>query len=108
VNREAMQENLRKAGDWVLAEPLYILLALRGRDANAYDRVRELVRAAERNKRSLAQELKATPELQTFLESLSGAQRRLLENPADYIGDSVRRTHVVCELWEARLASVTV
>jgi len=106
INRDKMRDNLNEAGAAILAEPLYILLALHKKDPDAYDRVRELVRSSERNRRSLADEVRATPDLQEFLRGLPDEERGVLENPSDYIGDSAGRTHVVCDEWELRLGSL--
>lgn len=102
IDREAMRRNLDLAGQSVLAEPLYILLALEG-EPNAYDRVRELVRASERNQRSVADEIRATPELQAFLKGLPEERRGILEDPSGYVGIAADRTHQICGHWELQL-----
>jgi len=100
VNREAMARNLEAAAESVMAEPLYILLALHEKDPEAYDRVRELVRASERSGRSLAAEVRATPELQPMLRRIPDDKRAMLEDPSGYIGLAVERTHHICGQWE--------
>jgi adenylosuccinate lyase len=106
VDRERMAENLRAAGASVLAEPLYVLLALQKRDPGAYDRVRELVRASEQHGRTLAEEVRATPAMMDFLRQLSEEQRSVIENPAGYIGGCEPRTRQICDFWEGRLPAL--
>ena len=106
VHREQMERNLGEAGQSVLAEPLYVLLALRKKDPDAYDRVRELVRASESNRRSLAEEVRATPDLVGFLRDLPDDQRGVIENPADYIGACEGRTQQICDFWEQTLPTL--
>jgi adenylosuccinate lyase len=106
IDRERMARNLREAGQAVLAEPLYVLLALRRKDPDAYDRVRELVRASEKHGRSLAEEMRATPDLAEFLRSLPERERRTIEDPSDYVGACEARTRRICDLWEQRLSAL--
>jgi adenylosuccinate lyase len=103
VNLDAMTRNLEHAAESVMAEPLYILLALYGKEADAYDKVRELVRASERNNRSLAAEVRATEELQPLLRRVPDDKRAMLDDPSGYIGYAVDRTHQICGHWELQL-----
>lgn len=103
VDRESMKRNLERAAGSVMAEPLYILLALYDRDADAYDRVRELVRASERSGRSLAAEVRATPALAPMLEKIPADKRAMLDDPSGYVGLAVERTHQICAHWESQL-----
>jgi adenylosuccinate lyase len=103
VNHEAMAMNLRNAAESVMAEPLYILLALYDKDPDAYDRVRELVRASERSGRSLAAEVRATPELQPMLKRIPDDKRAMLDEPSGYVGFAIERTEQICEHWELQI-----
>lgn len=103
INHDAMKRNLERAAESVMAEPLYILLALHDKDPNAYDRVRELVRASERSDRSLAAEVRATEELQPMLRRIPDDKRAMLDNPSGYIGLASDRTHQICAHWELQI-----
>lgn len=104
VNHDRMAANLENAAPSVMAKPLYILLATQERDTEAYDRVRELVRASEKNGRTLAEEVRETPELADFLRNLRDEQRAMLDDPGgSYIGLAVDRTHQICAHWELQL-----
>jgi len=103
IRRERMRDNLDAAGSWVLAEPLYILLATHRRDPDAYDKVRELVRLSEKHDRELSAEVQESADLQSFLKSLPDDKRGVILDPSGYIGASVERTEAVCNYWEVRL-----
>jgi adenylosuccinate lyase len=57
VNREKMDENLKKTGDMVLAEPAYILLALGG-EKDAHEIIRKLTLQCEKNRSRFIELLK--------------------------------------------------
>lgn len=106
VDRDAMRRNLERAAVSVVAEPLYILLALHDRDADAYDRVRELVRASERNGRSLAAEVGESAELREVLERIPDDKRAMLDDPTGYTGFAAQRTQQICAHWELEIQTL--
>lgn len=100
VNEKHMAANLHSASSYSLAEPLYILLATYGKDPDAYDRIRELVRQSERNNRTLEEEVKEDSELQKFLKTLPDDKRGVIMEPSNYIGAAAERALAICDYWE--------
>lgn len=102
VNMEAMRKNLEMNKEHIVAEPLYILLALFGYP-KAYEDVRSLAREArERGKRiiDLAREDEAIgPRLRT----LKPEHIEILEDPSKYIGQAYERTVAVCDRREGEV-----
>jgi adenylosuccinate lyase len=95
VDEAAMSRNLAASQDQIIAEPLYILLALAGH-AEAYDRVRRLAREARERGRRLLDLVNEDAALAPLLRQLAEEQRRLLEDPALYTGQARARTLAVC------------
>ncbi len=100
-----MKEVLDGGKDPITAEPLYICLALAGHP-DAHEAARVLARNARQQKKPLADVVRDTASIQPYLEKLTPAQRQVLDDPANYLGASVARTHAVCDLWEARLGTL--
>jgi adenylosuccinate lyase len=67
VMKERMIENLNAAGDMVLAEPVYILLALAG-DTDAHETMRRITLEAEEQKRPLVEILRADKKMWEKIE----------------------------------------
>jgi hypothetical protein len=84
--------------DHVVAEPLYIMLALKGYQ-NAYDTVMSLSRESRRTQTKLTELAWQHSELRPYLERLSDEHKRILDDPVLYTGDAVRRTLATCDFW---------
>jgi adenylosuccinate lyase len=100
VDPERMAENVEAGKQHVVAEPLYIVLALQG-FPDAYDTVMELSREARRSGARLVELANRDPRVAPYLRKLPEAHRRILDDPARYTGDAQRRTTVTCDYWEA-------
>jgi adenylosuccinate lyase len=98
VNRQAMSRNLDASKEQIIAEPLYILLALQG-CPSAYERVRKLARAAREQNKSIMELARQDPELRAYISKMRPEQRQVLDDPAKYIGQSSLRTIAVCAYW---------
>jgi adenylosuccinate lyase len=98
VNHEAMRDNLSSNKEQIIAEPLYILLALQG-CPNAYERVRKLAREARERNKAIMELARDNPDLRGYLVKLLPEQQVVLEDPAKYIGQSSSRTRAVCQHW---------
>lgn len=75
VDKEAMQEHLRRAGSSLLAEPLYILLALSG-ESDGHETIRRLTVEARESGRTLATLILEEEQLRDRL----AAQLRVVSN----------------------------
>ncbi|MDI3280949.1 MAG: lyase family protein [Bacillota bacterium] len=103
VDRAAMQANFAAAREMIIAEPLYLLLAFYGHP-DAHEAVRRLTLEAERTGRTLRQLLPHQSELAPYLSRLTPEQRRILDDPASYLGLAVQRTEEICARWEQLLS----
>lgn len=101
VDRERVRENLEMSKGFIVAEPLYILLALEGYP-DAYDRTKKLVAEARRSGRPLPEIVWEDEEIRPFLEGLPEEKKEVLRDPSLYTGDATRRTLETCEYWEGR------
>jgi adenylosuccinate lyase len=98
VNRQAMSRNLDANKEQIIAEPLYILLALQG-CPNAYEQVRKLAREAREQDKAIMELARQDPELRGYISRMRSEQRQVLDNPAKYTGQSSLRTIAVCAHW---------
>jgi adenylosuccinate lyase len=99
VNSRAMSRNLNANKEQIIAEPLYVLLALQG-SPNAYERVRELARTAREQGKSIMELAREDQQLRAYIARMAAEQQEVLDNPAKYTGQSSQRTVAVCAHWE--------
>jgi adenylosuccinate lyase len=105
VREPAMRRNLEATRGETMAEPLYILLSVKGHpDGHAC--ARRLVTRARETGQPLAEVIRQDEEASAYLRDLPEAQRRLLESPERYVGVAGARTEVTCEQWEVRCETV--
>jgi adenylosuccinate lyase len=100
-----MKELLDEGKDPITAEPLYICLALAGHP-DAHEAARVLARDARIQKRTLADVIKGSKEIQPYLAKMTPEQRTILADPAQYLGASIQQTRSICDLWERKLSTV--
>ena len=100
TNPDRMRANFEMTRHKVVAEPLYILLALYGYP-DAYDRVMALSREAQKRNAPLMNLAKANEQISTYLDKMSFEHRAILEDTSLYVGDAVNRTIETCDYWEA-------
>ena len=105
-NIAALTANFVDAGQWIIAEPLYIGLALSG-DPDPYESVHELSIRAREHEVTLLQLLREDTRGQELLNRLDEQYRDIVLSPEKYLGDAPRRTDIVCEAWESRLKAGT-
>jgi adenylosuccinate lyase len=98
VNRQAMARNLSANKEQIIAEPLYVLLALQG-CPNAYEQVRKLAREARERGEPMMELARQDPELLAYISKLRTEQQQILDNPAEYTGQSSSRALAVGEHW---------
>ena len=97
-----MREVLEAGKDPVTAEPLYVLLAMHGHP-DAHEAARVLARDARQQGRPLAELLRQSEETAPFLAKMSPEQRKILDNPALYLGAAAQTTERICSDWERRV-----
>lgn len=105
IDKEKMKQNLELSKDSIVAEPLYILLALKG-FPDAYDYTRQLVERAYRTNTSLNVIIEKDERIKPYLAKLTPEQKTILQDPQQYLGDAPQRTEVACRLWELEIQRV--
>ncbi len=105
VDHGRMEQNFQSTQGYVIAEPLYILLAACGHP-DAHEAVRKLTLKSEQNEGSLYDLAKADPELRPYVERFTPEQARVLQDPREYVGIAASKARKVCDRWEARMASI--
>jgi adenylosuccinate lyase len=104
VNPERMAANLAYSKGIVVAEPLYIMLALRG-VGHAHEVSRTISVEARRSGRSVLAIAAEHPEAGPALATLSESERRVLDQPEQhYTGLAALKVDQICDRWERALA----
>jgi len=102
IDREQMKKNFELNSQFIIAEPLYILLASMGHP-DAHEEVRRLTLEAQESESDLLTLMKRKDNLRKYLEGLSDEQEQILKNPEKYTGIASKKTEQVCELWQKKL-----
>ncbi len=102
INPEALEANLEESSGEIVAEPLYIALALDGHP-DPYEATRSMVAKARERGVGLLSFLKTDDEGQRTLKRLAPAHRQTVLDPRLYVGDAQARTRTVCDDWDLRL-----
>lgn len=102
VDKKNMRENFMKNKDFIIAEPLYILLAYH-KHPDAHESVRKLTLKAQQEGTPLPELVFKDEELRPYLKKFSEAQMRILKNPETYTGIAAEKTEEVCSYWEREL-----
>ncbi len=102
TNRNAIQKNLRKSAEWIVAEPLYIAFALAGH-LDPYYKLRSAFLNARKHGTSLLAFLETDDEAKALWAKVPEARKAAILDPGKYIGDAVVRTHVICDQVEREL-----
>jgi adenylosuccinate lyase len=110
VDRAAMAANLRRAGDLVLAEAVYVLAA-RGGDRDAHERVRRATLRAEGERRPLRDVLAEDAALWKSLDAGTRASAgcdaaTFCSDPARYAGRAASRARETADRWQAAMATL--
>jgi len=105
VNEIKMRSNLEESKDRIIAEPLYILLAMKG-FPEAYNHVRELVAESEDKHKPLADLISSDPTILPILSKLRPDQLEILKDPTRYVGASSQRALAVADNAEAKMTMI--
>lgn len=98
INEDAMRRNLEISKEHIIAEPLYVLLALQGYP-QAYEHMRSLAREARSEGKHLLELARRDPEIGPRIEKIKAEHPehiRMLEEPTMYTGQASKRTMAVC------------
>lgn len=101
VKRDNMKRNLEMSKNYIVAEPLYTILAV-NKFPNAYDYVKKLVSKSRESNVNLMDIFWKDDEMR-LADRLNDRQKEILKNPEKYVGVSERKTEEICSYWEGRL-----
>ncbi|MBI1957113.1 MAG: adenylosuccinate lyase [Candidatus Niyogibacteria bacterium] len=107
VYREKCQKNLELSRGSIMAEPLYVSLAVHGHP-DAHEKVRQLTLKAERSKNMLMEIAEADPELKPYWEKMTARQEGLLFSlpslsPSLYTGIAAGKARKIAAEWKEKL-----
>jgi adenylosuccinate lyase len=110
VDRGAMAGNLRRAGDLAFAEAVYVLAA-RGGERDAHERVRQATLRVEREGKPLREVLEGDPALWKALDaglraSVGCDAAEFFGDPERYTGRAASRARATADRWEAAMAEL--
>ncbi|MCI0565293.1 MAG: hypothetical protein MN733_43060, partial [Nitrososphaera sp.] len=105
VNEETMRKNLEMSKEHIVAEPLYILLALQGYTV-AYERVRALARVAREGGQRLIDLAREDADIGPRLKGLKPEHLEILDDPSKYTGQAYERTVAVCDRRESEISEL--
>jgi len=99
VDKDNLKRNLTMNKGLIIAEPLYILLAAYDHP-DAHETVKQLTLKAQSTKKPLISIIKQEKSLQKYLKKFSKDQLKIIDNPENYVGISVKKTESVCKYWK--------
>ena len=110
VNRAAMAANLARAGDLAFSEAVYVLAA-RGGDSDAHERVRRATLRVEREGLPLRTVLAADAVLWRSLDeglraTLGCDAATFFDDPSRYAGRAASRALAVADTWDAAMTAL--
>ncbi|MBI4440162.1 adenylosuccinate lyase [Candidatus Woesearchaeota archaeon] len=102
VDQKNMRKNFDMNRDFIIAEPLYILLAA-NRHPDAHEYVRELTMKSRETKKSMLELMKHDEKVKPYLKKFSRQQIELLKEPERYTGIATKKTEDICSYWKKKL-----
>ncbi|MCZ6690839.1 MAG: lyase family protein [Planctomycetota bacterium] len=101
-DEEALGRHLAACRDQIVAEPLYVILALSGHP-DGYGKVRSLLKDARESESTLLQAAGKDEEAAKILEGIPPHQAKVIDDPTSYTGDAAERALHTCDEWEKTL-----
>ncbi|HLC65379.1 MAG TPA: lyase family protein [Candidatus Nanoarchaeia archaeon] len=102
VDRENMKRNFEMNRDFIIAEPLYILLAA-SNHPDAHEYVRSLTMKSRTAKKSMHELLRQDSNIRPYLKRFSKQHIELLNDPTKYTGIAASKTEEICVYWKRKL-----
>jgi len=102
INKENIWKHLEESKDEIVAEPLYILLAIHGHP-DAYDYAQKMASKARESGQKLTEIIWKDENIKPYLAKISDKQKDILKHPEKYTGISKEKTESVCAYLEAAL-----
>ena len=102
VDEVNLKRNFDLNRDFIIAEPLYILLAAYGHP-DAHESVKQLTLKSQLTKKTMKELLKKDKSLQPYLKKFTKKQLEIINNPEKYTGIASEKTEKVCKYWKKEL-----
>lgn len=102
VNLANVEKNFLMQKDFVIAEPLYILLAAHGHP-DAHEKVRALTLTARQKGISLQKAVNGNPEMQPYLSKMTPYQLQVLQDLRHYNGIAAQKAASIAVEWKEKL-----
>ncbi|MBI2654727.1 adenylosuccinate lyase [Candidatus Woesearchaeota archaeon] len=102
VDEQNMKKNFDMNKNMIVAEPLYILLAVHGHP-DAHEYAREMTLKSQLTEQSLISLVKKDKSIQSYLKKFNKRQLEIINNPEKYTGIAAKKTEIVCEFWKKEL-----
>ena len=102
VDHKNLKKNFALNREFIIAEPLYILLAYH-RHPDAHEYVRKLTLESQKTGENVIDLLTHDPSMRPYLNKFSSYHLSILRNPEKYIGKSIEKTERVCAEWKKKL-----
>jgi len=102
VDKDAMKKNFDSNSSFIIAEPLYILLAAHNHP-DAHEYVRTLTLESQNTSKSVFSLFMDDPAMDQYRSKFTAAQLDLLQHPEKYTGIAVTKTESICDNWKNNL-----
>ena len=102
VDKENLRKNFEMNKGLIVAEPLYILLAVHNHP-DAHETVKQLTLKAQSEKKPLTEIIKKEKALQRYIKKFTKEQLKIIKNPENYTGIAAEKTESVCKFWKKEL-----
>ena len=99
IDKDRMRKNFEMTSSQVVAEPLYISLALAGHPS-AYDETRVLTEESRRQNKNVLDVASAKSDIKKYIDRMTEDQKSILSDPSKYTGISSKLAIKVCDYWE--------
>jgi adenylosuccinate lyase len=102
VDRNQLKKNFDMTRDFIIAEPLYIILGLHG-CPDPYDWSKKLSDSSRQTGKTISELAEAEPKLQEYYAKFTPEQRELINHPELYTGNAAKVTRETCDYWLAEV-----
>jgi adenylosuccinate lyase len=102
IDEQNIKKHVEESVGEIVAEPLYILLAIHGHP-DAYEYVRRMAIESREKRKSLVEIIWKDKGIRNYLNKMTEKQRDLLKHPEKYTGTAEAKTKDVCAYLEAAL-----
>jgi len=98
INKGNMEKNLQMSKEYIIAEPLYTLLAINS-FPSAYEYVKEIITQSRETGKNFGDLIWEDKKIRPFLDHFTVTQKKILKNPEKYVGIAEQKTEEICQHW---------